>query len=98
MDKDTVIAVLREHRAELEALGVRHAALFGSLARGEAGPQSDIDIAVDLDEADPPGVFAYVGMTRYVAELFDRPVDVVDRASLHPAIRNNAAADLLYAF
>lgn len=46
MDRDTVLNRLRERRAELEARGVRHAALFGSLARGEAGPDSDTPLGL----------------------------------------------------
>ena len=98
MDKDAIIAVLREHRAELEKLGVRHAALFGSVARGEAGPGSDIDIAIDLDNELVRDLYTYVGVERRVAELFDGPIDVVDRASLKPRIVENVNADLIYAF
>jgi predicted nucleotidyltransferase len=70
MDKDAVIATLRAHRAELERLGVRHAGLFGSMARGEAGPDSDIDIAIDLDEDAIVGVFAYAGVKRQLRSSF----------------------------
>ena len=98
MDKDAVIETLRKHRPELEKLGVRHAALFGSVARGEAGPESDIDIAVDLDVDALPDVYAYVGIKDGVAALFEGRVDVVNRAFLRPAVRDNAAADLIYAF
>ena len=49
MNKRAVIAMLKQHRAELERKGVRHAALFGSLARDEARPDSDIDIMIELD-------------------------------------------------
>lgn len=98
MDKDTVIAVLRAHRAELERLGVQHAALFGSVARGEARPDSDVDIAIDIDERALPDVYAYVGLKDRVAALFKERVDVVNRAFLRPQVRDNAAADLIYAF
>jgi predicted nucleotidyltransferase len=98
MDKHAVIATLRAHRAELERLGVRHAALFGSVARDEAGPDSDIDIAVDLGPGAATNMFAYAGLKRQVAELFAGPVDVVDRAALKPAFRNSVDADLIYAF
>ena len=98
MDKDAVIATLRAHRAELERLGVRHAALFGSLARGEAGPDSDIDIAVDLEPGAATDMFAYAGLKRQVAELFSGPVDVIDRAAFKSAFRRTAEPDLIYAF
>ncbi|MBN9307321.1 MAG: hypothetical protein BGO82_08690 [Devosia sp. 67-54] len=98
MDKDAVIDILRRHRPELERLGVRHAALFGSVARGEAGPESDIDIAIDLDVDRHPTVYDYVGMQQYIVGLLDGPVDVVDRAALKAGIRERVAADLIHAF
>ena len=98
MDRQSIIAILREHQTELQRRGVRHAALFGSVARGDAGPDSDIDIAIDLDEDALPDVFAYAGMKRYIAELFPGRVDVVDRAALRPGIRAFVTADLVYAF
>lgn len=98
MDKDAVIAVLRAHEAELRSIGIVHAALFGSIARGDDGPHSDIDIAIDLEDGRPLTIYDYAGMRRRVAELFDRDVDVVDRTALRPGIRESAAADLVYAF
>ena len=98
MDKDAVIATLRAHRADLERMGVIHAALFGSVARGEAGPDSDIDIAVEMDDEVVRTVYDYVGVRMGIADFFDHPVDVVNRASLKPAVRENVARDLIYAF
>ncbi|HZY67967.1 MAG TPA: nucleotidyltransferase family protein [Devosia sp.] len=98
MDKDAVIATLREHRADLERMGVIHAALFGSLARGEAGPDSDIDIAVDLLEGTAPDMWSYAGLKRQIGELFPGPVDVVDRASLKPRMLAEVTRDAVYAF
>jgi len=98
MDKDAVIAVLRAHEAELKQIGVRHAALFGSVARGEAGPDSDIDIAIEIDDSLALTIYDYVGLKEEVAGLFDGPVDVVNRAFLRPTVRENTAPDLIYAF
>jgi predicted nucleotidyltransferase len=48
-DLKSVLEALKAHESELRQLGVRHAAVFGSVARGQARPQSDIDVLVDLD-------------------------------------------------
>jgi predicted nucleotidyltransferase len=48
MDKQDILARLRENEAALKARGVSHAALFGSRARGDQRPDSDIDILIDL--------------------------------------------------
>jgi predicted nucleotidyltransferase len=98
MDKDAVIATLRAHRADLERMGVIHAALFGSVARGEAGPDSDIDIALDLNEDVVRTVYDYVGVRLEIADFFNRPVDVVNRASLKAGISDSVSRDLIYAF
>jgi predicted nucleotidyltransferase len=98
MEPQDIITILQRHEPQLQRLGVRHVALFGSVARGEAGPNSDIDIAIELDEQAVPDLFAYAGMKRYIAELFPGPVDVVDRAALKPWVRRSSTTDLIYAF
>jgi predicted nucleotidyltransferase len=98
MDKDAVIATLRAHRADLERMGVIHAALFGSVARGEAGPDSDIDIAVDLNDEVVRTIYDYVGVRLGIADFFSGPVDVVNRAALKTGVSESVARDLIYAF
>jgi predicted nucleotidyltransferase len=98
MSRDEVIATLRAHEPELRNRGVLHAALFGSLARGDNRPGSDTDIMIDLDPAAPIGVWGYVGLKDYIAGLFDGPVDVVNRESLKPYVRPAAITDAVYAF
>ena len=49
---DDVIATLRAHEAELRAAGIHRLSLFGSVARGDAGPDSDVDLAAELDRAE----------------------------------------------
>jgi predicted nucleotidyltransferase len=98
MDRDAVIATLRAHRADLERMGVIHAALFGSVARGEAGPESDIDIAIDMDYDVVGGLWEYGGLKQQIADLFSGRVDVVNQRTLKPGIRETVARDLIYAF
>ena len=84
MDRQDIIARLREHEAALRARGVCHAALFGSRARGENRSDSDIDIMLELDPAARISVFNYAGSKDYIAGLFDDPVDVVNRDGCPP--------------
>jgi predicted nucleotidyltransferase len=98
MNSHDAIAILQRHADDLRARGVRHAALFGSVARGETGPESDIDVMIELDPEHPIDVFAYAGLKRFIEELFGRRVDVVNRAGLKPHVRGSATADAIYAF
>jgi uncharacterized protein len=98
MDKHDIIARLKENEAALRAQGVAHAALFGSVARGEQGPYSDIDIMIELDPAARVTMFDYVDIKDYIEGLFQGPVDVVNRDGLNPFVRPRAAADAIYAF
>ncbi len=98
MDKQGIIARLRENEAALRARGVTHAALFGSRARGDDRPDSDIDIMIEIEPEAVQDVYAYVGLKFYIAELFAEPVDVVDRAALKPYVRPPTEAEAVYAF
>ena len=98
MDRHAIIARLRENEATLRERGVRHAALFGSCARGEERPDSDVDIMIDVDPAARIGIYEYVAIKDYIAGLFDTRVDVVRRDRLKPYLRPAAARDAIYAF
>jgi len=93
-----VIATLRTHEPELRRRGVQHAALFGSLARGEAKPASDIDILVEIEPEALVGAFEYVSITQYLPDLFPGRVDVANRRTLKPLVRPSAERDAVYAF
>ena len=98
MNRDAVIRVLRAHQGELRRRGVKRAALFGSTARGEARPGSDIDIMVEIDPAAHVDLYRYVGITQYIAALFPVAVDVAERDQLLEPVRSTADADAVYAF
>jgi predicted nucleotidyltransferase len=98
MDREAIIARLREREAELRARGVAHAALFGSRARGDFRPDSDTDIMIEIDPEAHIGVWGYAGLKAYIASLFDGPVDVVNREGLKPHLRPIAVTDAIYAF
>lgn len=98
MNREQIIATLRANEQELRHRGVLHAALFGSVARDEATSASDIDIMIEIEPDAPVGVFEYVGIKQFIADLFEGPVDVVDREGLKPYVRPAVTIDAIYAF
>lgn len=92
MDAQDILAKLRENEAALRARGVTHAALFGSRARGDARPDSDMDIMIEVDPEAHMTIYDYVELKEFIASLFDGPVDVVNRENLKPYIRPAVAA------
>ena len=97
-DRNQALSLLRAHEGELRRRGVRRAALFGSVVRGEAQADSDVDILIELDEENSPDLFAYAGLVDYIRALFTGPVDVANRASLKPHVRPAAEREAVYAF
>jgi hypothetical protein len=98
MNREEIIATLRAHEPHLRRRGVLHAALFGSIARAEAKPSSDIDILIEIEPQAPVGLFEYVEITQYLADLFPNRVDVANRDKLKAFVRAGAERDAIYAF
>jgi predicted nucleotidyltransferase len=86
MQTDEVLAILRTHFPELRAMGIRGLALFGSVARNEAGPESDVDLLVDFEP--PLGFDAYMDAKFRLEALLHRPVDLITSAGLRPELRS----------
>ena len=93
-----ILEALQAHEAELRRRGVRHAAVFGSFARGEARPDSDIDVLVDLDPDRPMGIFEYARIKLYIRELLGGAGDVVNRKTLKPLLRDAILREAVNAF
>ena len=98
MDRNEAIEILRAHAGELRRRGVARAALFGSVAKGNAGAGSDVDILLELDSAAELDIYDYVGVVSYIERLFPVPVDVANRESLKAHVRSEAERDAIYAF
>jgi predicted nucleotidyltransferase len=95
---DAVIAVLRAHAAELQQSGIRHVSLFGSLARGEPGVDSDIDLVAELDPNARIGLFRLVGLEQRLSEILGHAVDLLPEPIEQPRLRANVERDRRSAF
>ncbi|WP_414546155.1 nucleotidyltransferase family protein [Nostoc sp. CCY0012] len=85
MQRDQILAILKQHQTVLKKLGVKSLALFGYVARDEATPVSDVDILVEFE---PPVTFdRYMDVKFYLEDQFGTKVDLVTKKSLKPQIR-----------
>jgi predicted nucleotidyltransferase len=98
MSRDEVLSKLRQHAPELQAEGILHLALFGSTARDEAGPESDIDLMAVYD---PERRLSLLDISRFHLNLEDMlgtKVDLADRTRMRPIIKESAEEDAIDAF
>jgi uncharacterized protein len=95
---EAVIATLRAHDAELRRSGIRHLAVFGSVARGEARLASDIDLVVELDPAAEVGLFRLMGLQRRLTEILGRRVDLLPEPVENPRLQQKIDRDRRLAF
>jgi uncharacterized protein len=93
-----VLQALRSHARELRSLGVLHASVFGSVARGESGRGSDVDILVVLDPAKRVDLLDYVALERHLSAVLGRPTEIARRDRLKERVRAEALRDEVRAF
>jgi hypothetical protein len=93
-----VVATLRAHEAELRAAGIRRLSLFGSVARGDAEPDSDVDLAAELDPDAHIDLFQLTGLEQRLAELLGRPVDLLPEPVEKQRLQANIDRDRRNAF
>jgi len=90
--------ILRRQKPDLISRGVQHLALFGSAARGQLQPDSDIDVLVTLRPNALPDVFGFVRLASFLESLLDRKVDLVERDSVIPPLRRRIIEEAVSAF
>lgn len=89
---DTLTAIQKTSAPIFRRYGVRRASVFGSVARGTAGPESDIDLVVSLKE--PIGLVRFFEMNRVLEQALGRKVDLATPKSLNPRLAERIAHDL----
>jgi uncharacterized protein len=97
MERDEAIQKLKQHEAEPKQLGVEHLFLFGSTARGEARPDSDVDLFFDH----PPGslgLYQLMDVKERAAKILGCKTDIMTRRSLHRVLRRDIEASALQVF
>jgi hypothetical protein len=98
MNREAVIAALREHEPELKAAGIVRLSLFGSTARGEARPDSDIDLLATFDDTRPLSLLDVIRIENRLADLLGQPVDLLEEGTLKPRVQQNVDREAERAF
>jgi len=94
MTRRSVISTIRKRRAELTGLGIKSLSLFGSVARGEERPDSDVDILVEFEGR---ATFdRFMDTKFYLEEILGCKVDLVTPQAIKPGMKPYVMQDLLH--
>lgn len=94
MERDRVLKILTAHQQTLKNLGVKSLAIFGSVARDEAKPESDVDVLVEFEGA--VTFDRYMDLKFYLEDRLGTKVDLVSKKMLKPLIRENVEREVIY--
>jgi predicted nucleotidyltransferase len=97
-ERERVIRALRGHQQKLRALGVARLWLFGSLARGDARPHSDVDVLISVPPSQKFSLLDLAEVRVELSELLGRDTDVVIREDALPRFSETIADDLAEVF
>jgi hypothetical protein len=92
MNRDAAIAALKQEAGAVKALGATALYLFGSTARDQAMPSSDLDLFLDYDRSSRFSLIELVGIKQLLERRLGVPVDVTTRDSLDPLLRDRIEA------
>jgi predicted nucleotidyltransferase len=88
MNRNEAIEKLRQQADAIRALGATSLYLFGSVARDEAGPSSDLDLFIDYDPDKKFSLVDLTGIKLFLEDELSTDVDVTTRNSLHPRLKD----------
>jgi predicted nucleotidyltransferase len=97
MQRAEAVRALRANADRIADFGVIRLAVFGSVARNEATPDSDVDILVEFRPDVSVGLFAFARLRRYLTEILGCDVDLVTLEALRPTMRERILREAVYA-
>lgn len=96
--REQILATLRDHAPELRAAGLAHLRLFGSFARGEATPDSDVDLLADFAPDSRISLLGFVHLQNRLSEILGVTVDLSSAKGLKDLIRDRVLKEAISAF
>ena len=97
MKRDEALRILADNRERLKDFSVKSVAIFGSVARDEAAESSDIDVLVEFEPDAHVGLFAFVRLQRFLAEILGCKVDLATPAALRKEMREDILREAIHA-
>lgn len=98
MDREHVIAKLRAHERQLREAGIVRLSLFGSTARGQAGPDSDVDLLAAFDNSRRLSLLDVIHMENQISDLLGCKIDLIEEGTLKPRVQKSVEAEVVRAF
>ena len=96
MKRDEILTIVRTHQKSLQKLGVKSLSLFGSAARNQIQPDSDVDFLVEFDS--PVGLFGLFQVQHYLEEILERSVDLGTLKALREHLRKPVLEEAIRVF
>jgi hypothetical protein len=98
MDREHVLAALRAHERKLKQAGIVRLSVFGSTARGDQRPDSDVDLLAAFDATRRISILDIAGMELDLSEILGCKVDLLEEGRLKPRVQKSVEAEALRAF
>jgi predicted nucleotidyltransferase len=98
MDKNSVLRTLRDNEPELQAAGIVHLRLHGSVARGQETSASDVDLIADFDSKRRFSLIDMAHLQGRLENLLGVPVDLSPAKTLKDPVRERAEREAVLAF
>ncbi len=95
MTREEFFETIPAHRAEMDSMGIKSIGVFGSVARNEARPDSDVDVLIEFNRR--IGLFGFAGVQRRLSELLGVRVDLTTPDGIKPRFKEHILSETRYA-
>ena len=98
LKRDEILASLRRLESQLRGKGITHLAIFGSRARGDQRPESDLDVLVDIEDGIKFSLLDLIGISHIIGDELGIPANMFMRRSLEKKMAQTIEPDIIEIF